>query len=473
MSDAPEYFRCENGHAVRAGSTLCTECGAAVTTRRARAPKEPAAVAVSLDAEYPATADAARTATGVSRVPMRVITAIAIAGVIAVAGIGFAIFAIAGGGGRQGGDIPGGGSGFITACDGAAKQEITIGENVTTSYDLLCFVLEESATVRIGASPRGSDADLTLTVLDANGTRLADNDDTYGHDPEVVVDVTPGTYLVVVAEYAGPLNTAVDIVSSSTPLDSPGSALPTLADCGSLEVDVFIDSDTQARSANQTYTCIALSSGAFVKVGAQATDPSVDLTLALYLFDPEGDPTFVRSTDDTFGTDPELSLNLEPGLYLAEVLPYGGGVMGDYTLYVDTDGTFFREGDPSTQFSQVTEADCADAPALSLGVAVPFGSGDPIGCLTLADPLRVVVHAESLASQDLTVEVIRVDGDEPQRYAWGDEDVFGVDLASQDPRIEVTLPAGNYVIGVGEYWNSEDAHDFVLTVSRGDAYSVG
>jgi hypothetical protein len=77
-----------------------------------------------------------------------------------------------------------------------------------------------------------------------------------------------------------------------------------------------------------------------------------------------------------------------------------------------------------------------------------------------------VIMAATHAGQDLTLEIVGFDSaGMPVRYVWADEDVFGEDPASQDPRVDLALPAGTYVLAVNEFWGEEVAHDFVLTAN--------
>ncbi len=67
----------------------------------------------------------------------------------------------------------------------------------------------------------------------------------------------------------------------------------------------------------------------------------------------------------------------------------------------------------------------------------------PMACLTLDKPERLVIMAATAAAQDLTLEVVGFDSiGAPRRYVWADEDVYGEDFDSQDPRVDLRLPAG-------------------------------
>ncbi len=142
--------------------------------------------------------------------------------------------------------------------------------------------------------------------------------------------------------------------------------------------------------------------------------------------------------------------------------------MGPYSIYVDTSGTYVRTSEVSSGLATLTPASCATLPQVTIGTPLPFAAGSPKACLTLTSPRRVIIAATSRASQDLTLEVVGFDSiGAPRRYVWADEDVFGESFDSQDPRVDLYLPAGNYVIAVDEYWGAEAPHDFDITVSPG------
>jgi hypothetical protein len=366
---------------------------------------------------------------------------------------------------------PGGRSGFATACDGIAQEEITIGQDAATQYSLLCFSVAEHSSITIDAVPNGTDADLQLTVSLGTGKVLADNDDTDGLDPQVVFDAQPGTYILSVTRYGGGNPGEFTVHSSAVVIPEIGlSALPTLDECANLSGPTIQQSGAALRALGEPFTCLSLTTGAFTKIGARANDPaSTDLTLAVYAFDGAGVAQFVRSVDDTFATDPELNLDLAAGNYLIEVGAYEVGKMGAYSVYVDTTGTFFRTSAVSSGLATLRPSDCASLPAVAVGQPLTIGgTAQPLACLTLESSRRLVIMAATQAGQDLTIEIVGFDSTgSPVRYVWADEDVFGEDPNSQDPRTDLVLPAGTYVLAVDEYWGDEVPHDFVLTVTPG------
>ena len=385
-----------------------------------------------------------------------------------VVGIVVAVKLVGGGGGDTRGS--GGRTGFATACDGVAQEEISIGRDATTHYSHLCFRVTEHSTVTIDATPDGSGADLQLTVALGTGKVLAEDDDTKGMDPEVVFEAEPGTYLLNVTEWGGAAPGAVRVHSSAIPIPEVSvSPLPTLGECESLSNPIIEQSGAALLASGDRFTCLHLATPAFTKIDVRANDPSsADLTLAVYAFDASGAAQFVRSVDDTFGTDPELNLDLGMGTFLIEVGAYEVAKAGAYSVYVDTTGTYFRTDAVSSGLATLLPSSCASLPSVALGVPLAISDGQPMACLTVDSPRRLVIMAATHADQDLTLEIVGFDSaGSPVSYVWADEDVFGADPNSQDPRVDLVLPAGTYVLAVDEYWGAETAHDFVLTAAPG------
>lgn len=369
------------------------------------------------------------------------------------------------------GDL-GPGSAFATACDGGAQKEITLGSDITTNYGLLCFTVTEFSQITLSASPSGTDADLRLWVgLDAEGV-VAEDDDTYGLDPEVVFEARPGTYFVSVSRFDGGDAGRFTLRSFAVPLVEPlSNALPSIDDCPALSAATIEDSGTGTRAEGEPFTCLTIGTASFTKIGAIADNPStMDLMLAVYAFDESGDPQFLRSIDDTFQTDPELNLDLPAGTYLIEVTSRAGGDVGAHSIYVDTTRTDFHTGAVSSGLATLRIGACASLPSLIVDTPLVVDeTGGSLACLTLDAPQRLIIMAAAQGYQDLTIEIVGfVASGAPVRYVWADEDVFGENYDSQDPRVDLVLPAGTYVIAVAEYWGEEEPHDFILTALAGD-----
>ena len=346
---------------------------------------------------------------------MAVAIAVAIVGVVVVVALA-----------RDSSDDPtgvGDGSGFATACDGEAQQEIALGSDAMTVYGLLCFTVSQHSEITLGAAPAGSPVDLRIWVSMETGEVVAENDDTNGLDPEVVFEAWPGTYFVTVARYDGGNSGPVTIRSSVVPLaEPPATTLPSAADCEGLSGATMLGSGTATRAEGEPFTCLALGSAAFAKIGAMADDElTMDLALAVYRVRRLRVPQFVRSVDDTFWTDPELNLDLDEGTYLIEVTSRAGGEVGSYSLYVDTTRTYFRTGVVSSSLATLRPGACGSLPPLIVGTPLPFDAPEgALACLTLDTSQRLVLMAATAAGQDLTLEVAGFDaGGQPRALRVG------------------------------------------------------
>ncbi len=478
-STTGSFRTCPHGHPVLAVDLFCSTCGVPLKGKRSKA----AAAAVLPDENDDATdteeADADDDAPGRPPGLRGLGTAIAGAGrttwiaaamVLATAIVTVIVAATVHTASPGAGEGPGTGPGLTGACGGAAQEEIGPNATITTTNDRLCVEVGETSSVTLGAIASSKDVDLLIEVARPNGEQVASNDDAYGDDPEVNFDADPGMYLISISRYGGGSIGVVTVYAATVPVaDAAANALPTLDDCASLSAPTIEDSGTGDRAAGEPFTCLTLDSPAFTKIGAEAdANAPTDLALAVYAFDDTGTPQFVRSNDDTFGTDPEVNVDLAAGHYLIQVSAHDDGALGPYSVYVDTTGTFTRTSDVSSGLATLTPSSCAALPKVVIGTALPFGSGTPQGCLTLEKPTRVVIMAATTVAQDLTLEVVGFDSiGAPRRYVWADEDVFGEDYSSQDPRVDLVLPAGSYVIAVDDYWGEAPAHDFVLTVDPG------
>jgi len=475
-SSTGSFRTCPEGHPVLAVDLYCSTCGVRLKGKDSRAAKAGAADPIGDGADDADDADpptdrapgkASRfaglreAAQGASKA-----TWIALAMVVATLTVGIIVAITLKTNASGPSAEPGPDSGFAGACGGLAVEEIALNADVATGNDRLCIVVGEASAVTIGAIASSNDADLMLDVTGANGEPIASNDDTYGDDPEVSFDAAPGTYVIAVSRYGGGSIGIITVYTAAAPVSGGAQALPSLDDCASLSAPAIEGSGTGERVAGEPFTCVNLDAPAFAKIGAEA-DPNAptDLMLALYAYDDSGSPQFVRSVDDTFATDPEINIALEAGSYLIEATAHDGGIVGPYSVYVDTAGTYYRTGEVSSGLATLTPSSCATLPQVNVGSQRAFGSGTPMGCLTLDAPTIVVIKAATSASQDLTLEVVGFDSiGAPRRYVWADEDVFGEDFDSQDPRVELRLPAGSYVVAVGEYWGQDAPHDFTLTV---------
>ncbi len=465
---SPRYYACEKGHPVLSGSTVCTRCGAQVTDRVVAGPRG-AGVTTPVELTPP----------GITSPPERSRDRFAF---VASLGIGVGVLAVASvlifsAVSKPSSDDqvpPHGpaGSGFLTACGGIAQVEIALNTEYPESKAIVCFTVDEETNITVGATAAG-DEDLTLEVRSGDGTFWASADDTNGSDPEITSDFLPGTYVVSVARWGGgepgafTLYTRSEVIlPSATPVD--GTSLADPAQCGTPDLPLLVGSGGLDLTADTPYACVRIETAGFIKFGAIAQeDSAADLRLAVYSFDDFGATVFLNSVDNTFGRDPEMSLDLDPGLYLVDMDSWDGSPLGSFHLYVDTSSTYFRQGEVAPEFSAVTPQDCADGTLLSIAVGQTraiSGGAEPLVCLTLTSTERVLLEAVSPEENDLTLEVIGfASNGTPVRFGWVDYYLWsgpGDDVA----QVDLALPAGTYVLAAAKFDGSA-AGDVVFTVS--------
>lgn len=435
MGTNQEWFACEKGHPVLAGSTVCTKCGAQVTGRR-----------ISPDAPTPSSPLNAK-------INRRTVLVMATSVAVTVASAGVILAMVASQQDSPGPTLP---SGPVpTSCEDGGVVEINLGVPYLDAPPVSCFTVAEETSITIGA--RGSvGSDLSLMIERIDGVFWAAADNTHGSDPGLSTIFLPGSYLITVTDWlVSPPDafTLYSVVSDSAdPWSDINAALPALSECGSASVPLLDTASSHMFAHASRYSCVVIGSDGFVKFGAITDEGNpADLSLAVHSFNESGRPQFINSVDNAFGTDPEMSLDLAAGTYLIEVGESTGASLGGFSMYVDAAQTYFRRGSVSTYLASLTPSDCTDGtlPALTLGSSQSLSEAKALGCVTLDTPARIVVDAASTANQDLTLEVVGFDEDgAPVRYGWADDYLWAASPDQVDPRLDIVLPAGVYVIAV-------------------------
>ncbi|MBN2176105.1 MAG: hypothetical protein JW722_00435 [Demequinaceae bacterium] len=461
-----DWFACENGHPVLSGSTVCAECGAQVTDRRVAAPHS-----AWTDSAFEPSQES-----GVGRSPqagthMRGIVLAATAASLVITGaVGLFVFAAVEG---TGGSSPTPSPVVAPLTCAGVGTEMALGTQVEDAPQVSCFTVVEESVVVIDAVSSGGEV-LDIEVERADGVFWAAGRGAEGVDPEVAALFLPGAYMVTVTgeggSAPGSFVLTTEVSDPDDPWGDPDPALPGLDECGSPGAPLMVLSGGVAELASDgtvIFACLRLDGAAFVKVGAETGEGNpADLNLAVHAFDDTGRPVFVRSIDDTFGLDPEMSLDLGVGTYLVEVDDLTDTGVGAYALYAATDPEFFRMGEVSVEHTDLREVDCAsgDIPTVGIDDSVVFTTNEPIACLTVPETERLMLKAVSFAGQDLTLEVIGFTADgTPFRFAWVDDDLWATVFEDYDPRLDTILPAGLYVLAVTEF-NGETPQDLMIAV---------
>lgn len=369
------------------------------------------------------------------------------------------------------------GTAFQTACGGVASNQIQLDQQYVDPAAVVCFEVEHEVTITIGATSTAG-LDLKLEVETSTGGFWAAADDTYGSDPEVSTIFLPGSYVVSVSQFGGGDPGSFTLLTTTSPSpyasdDGSGAGsdeVPSIESCGVGGVELIDGTGQMAVSDDARFACVLLTADAFVKFGAQGEASSTsDLTLAVYAFDNSGAPVFVHSVDNTFDLDPEFSIDLPAGMYVVEVAEKTGGGVGESSLYIDNSPSDFRIGAVSEDNSDFTAGQCGTEIPVTLAVGdhhAFVGGARVRACMTLSAQQRLTIEVSSQNTQDLVLEIIGFMPDgTPVRYGWNDDDLFSNAPTDVNPKLDMVLPAGTYLLAVDEFGGSTLAHDATISLS--------
>lgn len=372
-------------------------------------------------------------------------------------------------------------------CAGVEGQSIDLDTQIVDAAPLTCFVLTEPSSVTIGAAALEPSDTIELTLRDGDGADLESAVSASDWDPEIALELAPGTYAI---EVSGPdgddvppflLYTAtfvpqggeqpdpergVDTESVPT-ADACGTDVPLLAD----DSPVSFDPAESPNTADARFACVQVAESVFAKVGLASADPSdiasPDLTLAVYRVADGGEAELVRTADDAVGFDPETSLELEPGTYMVAASSWLGAETGPFEFYYDDDADLFRRGEPTSMHADLAPTACGGAPEITPGDTLTVEGDQTYVCLSVDQAQRLTIEAATLTDQDLVLEVLGYD-DGAYRLAWADGDPSSDSLADFDPLVDQTVPPGTWVIAVTTYFGDPAAAYDLRVVAGGD-----
>lgn len=381
-------------------------------------------------------------------------------------------------------------------CTGVEAQSIELNQQIVEPQSRTCFELADEQHVTIGAAALEPSDVIELLLFDARGEELAAAVSEPDWDPTVGINLAPGIYVIEVrgvgSDEVPPflLHTATfppfeDAAPSPGPEAPPGAEdLPARQACGAdvpwlaTGSPVLVSQTADAAvagsgEAGRSYTCVEVTEPVLAKVGLESADPggdgSADLTLAVYRFSDAG-ADLLRVADDTFGSDPEMSLELEVGVYLVEAAAWHDVATGDFEFYYDDTATLFREGEVAAAHADMNAEYCADHASMSVGDAITVDGERTYTCLEVTEDGRITVRAATLTDQDLTLEIIGFNEDGPYRLAWTDSNPYSQALIDFDPLLDQVIPAGTWVVAVTTYYG-EPAADYDLQAVVGGAAS--
>ncbi|PKQ25077.1 MAG: hypothetical protein CVT64_11620 [Actinobacteria bacterium HGW-Actinobacteria-4] len=360
-------------------------------------------------------------------------------------------------------------------CGGVDVQRIELNSQVLGPTDTFCFVIEQVSDVTIGAAALDVTQPLVLEVTDADAALQGAAASSDGIDPQLVLRLEPGTYFGHVSTPGEQLAAAFLVYTAAFPAatggttdaPNPGVDLPSVDQCGG-SIPMVAHGDRMAGTATSTLACLEITDQRFVKVGAQTADSDAnpDLQIAVYRADGEGF-TLIRANDDAFGLDPELSFDAVPGLYLIATYAWFGEPTGDFTLYVDTEGTTWRDDYPSPRFTHVTDATCATGSATVLGPGddATMPAGLDVVCLDIAAAGRYTLTVTSQSGDSLAMEVMRPSpGGAPVRFAYTDHDPYATAPTPGRILIDATFPQGTFAVGVFSWFTDSAPGAYTVTL---------
>ncbi len=421
--------------------------------------------------------------------PRWVIPAVAITGVVVVAAV---VAAFAFGGEHPDSDaepthVPE--TAASDGCSGVDAESIELNGQLTSPSDRTCFVLDQTAEVLVSAAALEPTDAIVLTVIDADGNELGRDESTPDWDPDVTVVLEPGVYVIEVTGADGAAAPPFLLFTASfVPQTSGGGGietdpveLPTVEQCGTdipwLTADARVTArgladlgGGQGEASGASYACIDVPDAVFAKIGIESEVPddpdTPDLALALWAFG-AGEPEFLRASDDVFGFDPEMSIELEPGVYLVEGSAWRTAETGEFEFYYDDAAALFRKGEVTPEHAQLTPEHCKQTPIVTPGDSITVEGERTYLCMDVDSATRLTIQAATLTRQDLMLEVIGFDDEGPYRLAWADDNPYSQSLADFDPLLDIPVPEGQWVLAVTTYFDGIAADYDVRVVAGG------
>lgn len=377
-------------------------------------------------------------------------------------------------------------------CTGVEGQSIELNGQIVEPTPRTCFELTEALQVNIGAAALEPSDLIELALFDAAGEQLAAAVSEPDWDPTIGMKLSPGTYVIEVRGVDGDevppflLHTATfpplpETEATRDPADTPGGDdLPSLEACGAdvpwlaagTPVAVSSTADAAGGDTEQVashFACVEVSEPVFAKIGIESPDPygvdSPDLTLAVYRITADA-AELVRVGDDMFGSDPEVSVELETGTYLVEGAAWHGMQTGAFEFYYDDQASWFREGEVAAAHADLSADVCSSDITVAVGEAVTVEGERTYTCVEVTEGERLTIQAATLTDQDLVLEVIGFNEDGPYRLAWTDSNPYSQALADFDPLLDQYIPAGAWVVAVTTYFG-DPAADYDMQALAG------
>ncbi len=336
---------------------------------------------------------------------------------------------------------------FLNTSPSRGNRDSVVSQLAKDKIDFWIFNAEQGRYATITLAPGSSTTDLTLTLLSPSGRTIAQQDNGYSGDTEVLADVLlpeSGSYIIQVAEFfneAGPYTLSVAI--SDEPVYSGG---------GRIEMGQEIQATLRPDGED-----IWLFSGQEGDTISIVLAPIDTFDTLFTLFAPDGSE--IHTSDEGYSGDTELFVGYTlpvSGDYTVIVSSFGGNG-GLYSLAIDEDaqevGNYYDAGDLAYGAieREVLRMDEVHA------WFIDGRAGDEI--TVVARPLNSIL--------DLDIWLVILDEDSIRRLDMRDET-----LAGEPETIEYVLPRdGQYLVLIQDFFGEAGEYELELTVS-GDNYLV-
>ncbi|MDN4473537.1 hypothetical protein [Demequina zhanjiangensis] len=394
------------------------------------------------------------------------------AAALLIAAAGFAGWALTGLGGDDAASEPS--SSPAQDCGPVEAQVLALDGQAVQPDGPVCLIVTERSELTVGAAALQEGEDLALRLETVDGMALGSADSTLGLDPMVTAIVSPGAYVGYVTALDGSDPPPYLVYGSALPAapeleDTEAITGPSQTQCGD-SVPLVTDAGEVEADGEVPYFCLDLTEPTFLVAGAESLGDALpdeggpDLLLSIARFDEDGAARVLRSNDDAFGYDPELTIDLEEGSYLVSVSAWFGEDPGAVRLYAGPAGSVMRTGEVSTVIADVTEAECEVAPGIAVGEALTLEGEVQYLCLDNPEQQRLLMEVATLGDQDLVLEVVQFVDGEPRRVAWADSAPDASSLAETDPALDRVFPEGRLLIAVTTYFGGAAA-DYDLRVT--------
>lgn len=198
-------------------------------------------------------------------------------------------------------------------------------------FDRFSFSINELIGVHldIDTSSISSTLDTVMRLLDAQGNKLAFNDDDQGLDAGILLALEPGHYVVQIAGYAGSTGAYIlsvrTTVAPAEPGDDPNTGVRVdLPFIGKYDISPADDKDWFVFYLEQP-------AGIFIDIDAYEIDSYLNAFLTLI----DNDGNTIATSDADYALDPRIEMSLDAGLYYVEVSSPQGITLGNYTLRIE------------------------------------------------------------------------------------------------------------------------------------------